>query len=75
MYLVHERFKDVFMEIMKLDDHALGDSVLSVRWWNQGFTNDPWLISTKPQKVVIKKTDWPEWREYFPGSSVHPGRV
>ena len=62
---VHEKFKDVFIDVTEL----LGESDeyirLKVNWWNQGQTGIPFLLfQASPQIIRIKKEDFSKWSKY-----------
>lgn len=72
MYLVHEKFKDVFVEILEKSEDEVS---FKVRWWNLGFTGNQWLCPVPLQWIDI----WPgdlQWIPFDPRKpETHPGRI
>ena len=65
----HEKFMDVFIEVLKVQYHGSEYTKLEVRWWNRGFDgSDPWLILDKPQKIKVLREKYKEWRRYNGGN-------
>ncbi len=74
IYLVHENFKDVFIESIAVVKHTAEYRDLEVRWWNQGFMKQPWPISMRTQVIRIQESDLSRWKEFDPIEDTHPGR-
>lgn len=75
IFMTHDSFKDVFIEVLKTQYRGLRYRKLRVRWWNLGFSDNPWLCFPEPQTIKIMESDWKRWSFFTPGALVHPGRV
>lgn len=75
MFIVHENFKDVFFEVIKTQYQGPKYRKIRGRWWNLGFTGNPWLADIRPQTIKIFEKDWARWKQFNPGQpETHPGR-
>lgn len=66
---------DVFMEILKVQYIGPKYRKLTVRWWNVGFTKNPWVASDH-ETIKILNEDWnTDWMPFDPLKDIHPGRA
>jgi hypothetical protein len=74
-YYVHHKFKDVFIEVCKIQYTGPTYRKMKVRWWNIGFTGNPWCLDSRPQIIKIENKKWnQDWSWFDPLTDVHPGR-
>jgi hypothetical protein len=81
-FYTHERFKDVFIEVLEVFSFGPEYVKLKVRWWNLGFTGHPWIVPidksrlTTTQDIAIRADDWAaHWSPFDPNDPTkHPGR-
>lgn len=76
MFYVHERFMDVFVEVLKVQYRGPDYRKIKVRWWNYGYDgSNPWCVYNKPQVIQVNNNDWNLYWKYFnPATDKHPGR-
>lgn len=77
MFLVHDKFKDVFIEVLQTKGHRT-----LIRWWNIGFSGNPWQVPVKQSKFYTQEKQWVDsaslvvMRPFNPNKpETHPGRV
>ena len=61
MYLVHNKFKDCFLEVLNIYRIGMSTTKYKVTWWNMGFTGDPWTLGlTQNIRLTdeVRKKDW-----------------
>ncbi len=72
MYLVHDSFKDVFIEVLRRYRFPHYHK-MRVRFWNLGFTNNPWIVDDR--NIRIMDAEWKRWATFDPNKPwTHPGR-
>lgn len=75
IYMVHDRFKDVFVEILKTPYRGPKYKKVKVLWWNVSCTGEPYCISRIPETITIQNEDWFSWKYFDPSKpETHPGR-
>lgn len=76
MFMVHDKFLDVFVEVLRTTYRNPHYRRIKVRWWNSGFDgSQPWRIPSPIQTIKVLNKDWKHWRYYYPGQDIHPGRA
>lgn len=65
---------DVFVEVLKTTYRGSKYRKIKVRWWNLGFTGNPWPLSCV-ETVTIQESDWYRWKLFDPYADIHPGRI
>lgn len=64
-FWTHDRFSDVFIEIVKVQFVKPNEyTKMKVNWWNRGQMGKPWIISYRPEKIKIKAKDYKYWSRY-----------
>lgn len=58
----HEKFMDVFVEVISIQYINDDFTELTVRWWNKSQTNNPFMMSKNVQVIKINKEDYVKWR-------------
>jgi hypothetical protein len=79
MFLVHDKFKDVFIEVVRTNE--AGDRT-QIRWWNVGCPGGrQWVLPVKKTRDYYQFDQWVEtkkligMREFDPDKpETHPGR-
>lgn len=56
----HERFMDVFIEVLKVQYQDEKRAKMIVVWWNKGWEGNPWPISLRTR---LKITNFKGWRQ------------
>lgn len=76
MFYVHERFMDVFVEVLKVQYKGPKYMKIKVHWWNYGYDgSNTWCVDNKPQVLKIDNKDWnTSWKYFNPVLDIHPGR-
>lgn len=59
----HNQFKDVFIEIIKSQYQDAKRFKGRVRWWNLGFTGNPWILFPN-EPIEINRKDMNDWKPY-----------
>ncbi len=62
-YLTHERFMDVFVEVLSEVYTGPKYRKLKVRWWNRSQTGNPFPLDIV-QTIKIPNEKWKEWRPF-----------
>lgn len=60
MFITHERFMDVFCEVLETIE-TYPNLKLRVRWWNKGQCGAPFSIGII-QNITIENKDLADWR-------------
>lgn len=63
-FYMHNKSKDVFIQILHATKTEHGSFNLVVRFWNLGFTGNPWSIAVTD--IFIKKRHLSNWKEINP---------
>jgi hypothetical protein len=63
-FWVHKEFKDVMCEVLRVYRVNPRYMKVKVRWWNRGFTGNPWIIDYKPQTLKIPYQTVKDWYPY-----------
>ena len=56
-FWMHEKAMDVFLEGLTV----LPGGRISGRWWNLGYTGNPWCLDNSPRGVRIAPEDVSKW--------------
>jgi hypothetical protein len=64
-YYIHEAAMDVFIEILKPQYQDEKRFKGRVRYWNLGFTGNPWVIGFN-EPIEIQAKDFSKWRHFNP---------
>lgn len=59
----HLNMKDVFVQVLNIDAVARDGFYATIVWWNQGCMGRPWMVDEEPQRIFIKSTHLPDWKE------------
>jgi hypothetical protein len=74
MYLVHDKFMDVFFEVIKTTYRGPKYKKIKGRWWNLGFVGQPFPLGLGNQTITITHKDSQYWKFFDPNTDTHPGR-
>ena len=75
MFLVHEKFMDVFVEVLRTIKSDSQSCTYKVRYWNWGFDgSSPWVVPNGKKEIKILNKDAKHWSWFNPNIDIHPGR-
>lgn len=65
-FWMHENAMDVCIEIIKVQYGDQKRTKFKVRWWNLGYTGNPWLIPypdqfARPSVLELQNKDFSKW--------------
>jgi len=60
---IHDRFMDVFIEVLSVASEDSKSINLNIRWWNKGQCGKPYAYKLD-QVLNIKKKYYYNWNEY-----------
>lgn len=73
---MHRNAMDLCIQVLKIQYRDSRRIKLKVRWWNLGYTGNPWPLEM--ERIEIKTSDWLNWRplsfEDFNTPRAHVGR-
>ena len=66
-FWMHENCLDVCIEVLKNWRFKPGVLTLKVRWWNLGYSGNPFMIPNESgmplvETIEIKVEDWKKWK-------------
>lgn len=61
-FWLHERFMDVFIEVLRVQYRDAKRIRLRVRWWNRGASGNPFPIRMN-DPITIQTKDLKHWRQ------------
>lgn len=65
-YISHPKFRDVFIEIVKITYRDNKRVKCKIRWWNKGCTGNPWLLFPESHNYEFTLEKWNEFILYEP---------
>lgn len=60
-FWMHENGMDVCIEVLKVQYRDSKRVILKARWWNLGYTGNPWVIFPRPETLKLKPEDLSKW--------------
>lgn len=61
-FYMHENGMDCCLEIMRIQYSDSKRVIIKARWWNLGYSGNPWPIFPQFETVKIKAEDRPKWK-------------
>lgn len=61
----HKAFKDVFIEILRVQYVDEKRTKARVIWWNMGYVGEPYMIH-RNEPIIIKKEQYENWVRFSP---------
>lgn len=60
-FWMHENGMDCCIEVLRIQYSDQKRVKVKARWWNLGYTGNPWLIDPKIETIELKRADLPKW--------------
>ncbi len=61
-FFTHDRFMDVFIEVLRVQYRGPKYTKLKIRWWNKSQSNNPFIIDYSSYTIKILHTDLKQWK-------------
>ena len=63
-FWIHKDAMDIFLEVQEVMHNGKSRSKLKVRYWSKGAVNEPWLVSTETDNIMILVENYKDWVRY-----------
>lgn len=60
-FWMHENGMDCCIEVIRVQYSDQKRIIVKARWWNLGYTGNPWLIDPRVETIKLNRQDLSKW--------------